>query len=144
MHGASYISFESALSYYGWIPERVDTVMSVVDGRAASYRTPAGLYVYYAQGRALFAQGMGLVQLGDRSILMATREKAVMDTVSRANLRAQQLSDEEVLAFTVEGLRIELEDLQTLSLPKLRRLGPLYRNLGPTKLTAALQRRKKT
>jgi len=37
----SYISFESALSYHGWIPERVAVVMSVIyRGRSRSFDTP--------------------------------------------------------------------------------------------------------
>ncbi len=144
MHGASYVSFESALEYYGLIPERVDTVMSVVDGRSASFSTPVGLYVYYPQGRELFAQGMGMALSDGRSFLLATREKAVTDALSRARLRAALLSPEQVLEFTVDGLRVDLEDLQALSLRTLRRLGTLYRGLGPKKLAAALQERGKT
>ncbi|MCK5689671.1 hypothetical protein KAI87_10400 [Myxococcota bacterium] len=141
IYGPSYVSFETALAYYGLIPERVDTVMSVVDGRPASFTTPVGLYEYHAQGRTLFAEGMGMVQLERRSYLIATREKALLDTLNRAHLSAAELSFAQVLDFVVEGMRVDFEDLQGLSLRKLRRLAKLYRNLAPGKLVMALQQR---
>ena len=44
----SYISFESALSYHGWIPERVATVTSALGiGRTKAFTTPFGEFVFY-------------------------------------------------------------------------------------------------
>ncbi len=44
--GPSYISLESALSYYGLIPERVYTITSVTTNSALKYRTPLGTLIY--------------------------------------------------------------------------------------------------
>lgn len=44
----SYISFESALSYYGWIPEHVTTVTSVLAcGRTKKFTTPFGEFSFH-------------------------------------------------------------------------------------------------
>src|SRR5437879_3699730 len=44
----SYISLESALSYYGWIPERVTTVTSMLAlGRTKKFITPFGEFLFY-------------------------------------------------------------------------------------------------
>ena len=43
----SYISIESALSYHGWIPERVSTVTSVLAlGRSKKFTTPFGEFAF--------------------------------------------------------------------------------------------------
>lgn len=139
IHGPSYISFETALAYYGLIPERVPTVLSVVDGRSASFATPVGLYQYHQQQRSLFALGMSMQRLETRSYLIATREKAVLDTLSRAQLKAAALSPTDVLAFALDSLRIDREMLQTLSPAKLSKMAISYRNLAPRKLAAALR-----
>ena len=36
IYAPSYVSFETALSYYGMIPERVETIMSVTDKRSSN------------------------------------------------------------------------------------------------------------
>lgn len=44
----SYISLESAFSYYGWVPERVTTVTSVLAlGRTKKFMTPFNEFIYY-------------------------------------------------------------------------------------------------
>ena len=40
IYGPSYISFETALAHYGLIPERVEQIISVVDGRPNSFSRP--------------------------------------------------------------------------------------------------------
>lgn len=46
IYGPSYISLESALSHYGWIPEAVYTVTSVCIGESKTFRTPIGVFTY--------------------------------------------------------------------------------------------------
>lgn len=86
IYGPSYISYETALSYYGFIPERVQQIISVVDGRPASFQTPCGGYLYHSQERALFSLGMGLIFLDDDPIPMAIPEKALLDTLANHKL----------------------------------------------------------
>ncbi|MCK5800572.1 MAG: hypothetical protein KAI47_25460 [Deltaproteobacteria bacterium] len=140
LHGASYISFETALAYHGMIPEQIPTVMSVVDGRPAVFDTPAGRFEYYSQALPLFALGMDLVFLGERWCPMANREKALLDTLARMRLRAASLDPAQVLAFVRDALRIEKATLRALSIRKLRRMAPLYRNWAPRHLVESLGR----
>ena len=44
--GPSYISLDSALQYYGFIPERVEAMTSVTTGRSKRFETPVGLFTY--------------------------------------------------------------------------------------------------
>lgn len=141
IHGPSYVSFETALGHYGLIPERTDTVMSVVDGRTASFSTPIGTYEFHSQSRGLFADGMTMARSDDRAWRIATREKALLDTLWRAQLRARGHSGLEILEYVVDGLRVDAEQLQALSRRRLRRLAGQYRSLAPRKLCDALRRR---
>ena len=44
--GPSYISFESALSFHGWIPEAVYTTTSASAKRGRVFKTPKGVFRY--------------------------------------------------------------------------------------------------
>ena len=46
IHGPSYVSLESALSYHSWIPEGVQAVTSVAMGRSRTFDTPVGLFSF--------------------------------------------------------------------------------------------------
>lgn len=46
VYGPSYISFESALSYHGWIPEGVRTITSATLKRSKEFETPLGVFSY--------------------------------------------------------------------------------------------------
>jgi len=143
VYSPSYVSFETALMVYGLIPERTELILSVVDGRPLEIQTPVGIYSYISQSRALFALGMDLQITPDRVLSIANREKAVLDTLARANLRTVSAHPAEILAYVIDGLRIEESALEKLSLRKLRRMAPLYRNLAPRKLVVALSERGK-
>ena len=138
LHEPSYISFETALAYYGLIPERVEQVISVVDGRPAKYLAAATRFIYHSQSRPLFALGMGLTFIDGQAIPIAIPEKAVLDTLALVGLKARGLSTSDVLEYVVGSLRIDFEDLGRLSLPKMKKMAPLYRNLAPKMLTEEL------
>lgn len=46
VHGPSYLSSETALSWHGWIPEAVHAVVSTGLGRSRDFVTPLGTYVF--------------------------------------------------------------------------------------------------
>src|SRR5689334_3569185 len=47
MVSGSYISLETALSFHGWIPEKVTVIRSVISkGRTRSFNTPVGEFEY--------------------------------------------------------------------------------------------------
>jgi hypothetical protein len=141
IYGPSYISFETALAHYGLIPEATELYISVVDGRPTEMQTPAGIYSYISQSRSLFALGRDLEITPNRALSIASREKALLDTIARANLRSASAHPKDVLEYVIDGLRIEESDLKSLALRKLKQLAPLYRNLAPRKLVTALSER---
>jgi predicted transcriptional regulator of viral defense system len=137
LHGPSYVSFETALAFYGMIPERVSTILSVVDGRPATFVTPGGVFEYRAQRRDLYAMGMTLAFVKDRSVPIANREKALLDAIARARLKTAQATDAALLAFVAQGLRIDDGSLAVLSRRKLRLMSRLYRSAAPARWVAA-------
>lgn len=75
----SYISGEYALAYYGLIPEAVFEVTSAcsVAPRRAEYQTPFGRYSYR---QIKVFKGFVEVAIGRTDVLIATPEKALLDT----------------------------------------------------------------
>ena len=55
IHGPSYISFESALSYHGWIPEAVHVISSATSKRSKEFNTNIATFSYEKIPSKIFA-----------------------------------------------------------------------------------------
>ncbi len=91
----SYVSLQSALSYYGLIPEAVFSVTAVSTRRTRTFSTPIGVFTFRKIKQELFC-GYTKVKFGDFNVLLATPEKALLDTIyithqSQESLRLQNL-----------------------------------------------------
>lgn len=100
---ASYVSLQSALSYFGLIPEVVNTITSVSTGRPERLETPLGTYEF-RHFKTEFLFGYQLVELGGQSAFVATPEKALLDLIylqpggdSNAYLKELRLQNTEKL-----------------------------------------------
>lgn len=83
IYGPSYISFESALSYWGLIPERVETVSSVTSKRNKQFNTPIGQFSYRHSNLKKYRQGVLLHKQGNGDhVFIATPEKAILDYIT--------------------------------------------------------------
>ena len=77
---ASYVSLQSALAYYGLIPEVVNITTSVSTGRPERLVTPLGIYEFrHIKTELLF--GYKMIELGGQNALVATPEKALLDLI---------------------------------------------------------------
>jgi len=107
IYGPSYVSLESALSYWGLIPEKVYETSSVTIRSSKIFRTEIGRYSYHYLGLPYYAFGIQRVMLTPKqAALVASPEKALCDkiiTTSNINLRSKK----QVLDFLLEDLRIE-------------------------------------
>lgn len=81
IYGPSYISFESALAYWGLIPEAVYSVTSASTKRAREFKTPLGEFSYTQVPVRVFIYGVERLIQGPHAILMATPLKALTDYV---------------------------------------------------------------
>lgn len=130
----SYISLQSALAYYGLIPEVVPVVTSVTTARPAQWETPLGVYAFrHIKTDLFFGYRLVDVSPGQRAFV-ATPEKALLDLTylhpggdSLAYLRELRLQNLD---------RLDLDELQRLAdragSPKLRRVAAFVAELART------------
>jgi len=113
--GPSYISLESALSYWGMIPERVVEITSVTIKTSKKYRTPLGRFTYRHIASPYYAFGIQSIALSRNQVAMvASPEKAICDKIistSGVVLR----SSAQVNSFLIEDLRIDPNWISTLN-----------------------------
>jgi hypothetical protein len=77
----SYVSLQSALAYYGLIPEYVPLTTSVTTGRPGRWDTPLGSFDFRHLSRRLFAK-YRVVDLGTKQdAFIASPEKALADLI---------------------------------------------------------------
>ena len=112
--GPSYVSLDSALSHYGFIPERVYGITSITIKNAKTFATPAGIFSYVRLHSPYYAFGIRQIQVSGRQFaLIASPEKAVCDKIiatSGTILRSKM----NVLEYLTEDLRMDIEMVRTL------------------------------
>jgi predicted transcriptional regulator of viral defense system len=117
IHGPSYISLESALSWHGWIPEAVYTLTNVSSDKSKQFNTPLGIFSYNRIPQKIFYTGVE--RLADETgnvFLMATPIKALADYVY------VHKKDWAGLTPVAESLRIEREEFESVTLNDIESL----------------------
>jgi hypothetical protein len=116
LRGPSYVSLETALSFWGMIPERVHEISSVTLKTTKSYDTPIGRFSFQHVASPYYAFGIERVQLEEQQFaLIACREKALCDKIiltSGVLLR----SISQTLDFLLEDMRMDEDLLVDLNL----------------------------
>jgi hypothetical protein len=114
LRGPSYVSLESALSYWNMIPERTYEISSVTVKTSKLYRTPVGRFSYRQLALPYFSYGIKSIQYSPKqSMLIASREKALCDKIiltPKIHLRSMKQTQD----FLIEDLRIDSEVLSSL------------------------------
>ncbi|MBS5528234.1 MAG: hypothetical protein KHX42_08790 [Prevotella sp.] len=104
----SYVSMQTALRYYGLIPEAVYTTQSMTFKVAKDYSTPIGLFCYLHISRDVYPIGLTQIKEGNAHYIMASPEKALCDLI--ANMKGVNLRyKKEALIFLEEDLRFDME-----------------------------------
>jgi predicted transcriptional regulator of viral defense system len=119
---ASYVSAQSALTFFGLIPETIYITISITAGRPERLETPLGIFEFRHIKPELL-HGYQMVDLRDQQALVATPEKALLDLVYLqpggetpeylASLRLQNLEQ-----FNIKALGTLCNNFDT---PKMRR-----------------------
>ena len=78
MYAPSYISLESALSYYGFIPEGVFKITAISTLKTQEFTTPASVFSYRSIKPELYF-GYQLVSFGSFHFKIAEPEKTILD-----------------------------------------------------------------
>ncbi|MCF6213059.1 MAG: hypothetical protein L3J45_03440 [Flavobacteriaceae bacterium] len=114
LRGPSYVSLESALSYWNMIPERAYEISSVTIKTSKLYKTPVGRFSYQQLKTPYYSYGIKNIEYSPKqTMLVASPEKALCDKVvltPKIYLRSIKQTRE----FLMEDLRIDSEILKTL------------------------------
>ena len=81
IYGPSVISLDYALSWYGLIPERVNTITSLTTGRSREFNTPLSKFTYCQLSKKRFSTGIMRQSNQSGSFLIANPLKALSDKV---------------------------------------------------------------
>ena len=134
----SYVSFETALAHHGWIPEAVHTVASITPGRkTSSYEHPIfGHFTFHPLpvDPGHFLELVERAEFTGQVALVARPVRALMDLVC---LRKQEWQG---IGWLIDGMRIELEQLRSITSADIRILRLVYRNQRAQSFLSSLAR----
>ena len=128
IYGPSYVSFETALSMYGLIPENAVAITCATCGKSKKkiYETPLGRYMYRDVPSKAFPEYTNLMSgEGGMGYLLATKEKAVCDKLY--TIRAMK-SHKAFIELLFDDLRLDRDGIMSLDIKALEDLAPLYRS----------------
>jgi hypothetical protein len=119
IYGPSYVSVETALSFYGLIPERVYEIASMTTKATKEFNTPAGTFTYTHLPLPYYAFGLNMVKLStDQRAIVASPEKALCDKiVSTSGILLR--STTQAAAYLLEDLRMDESALKGLDIEKI-------------------------
>lgn len=113
LYGPSYVSLESALSFYRLIPERVYSTRSMTQNRSKHFSTPLGNFDYVTTSPAYYKIGIRQEVVDNQyAYLIATPEKALCDMII-ATPRLRLQSVKAMQTYLEEDLRIDFQMIQT-------------------------------
>lgn len=128
IYGPSYISLETALANYGFIPERVEATTSICLGRGKSFSTPVGDFEYHNIKKSIYPFGVGLKEVFEGFFCQyAMPEKALLDFVHIKENKGIFKNQEEYFDFICDSYRLDLNAIENaVSLKKLQEFSTLY------------------
>lgn len=114
LYGPSYVSLQWALRYYGMIPERVYLMTCITTKRSLSFETPIGNFQFVQVAPAYFPIGVESMDENGVSFLMASREKALCDTILYDKFVPHQ-SVKSLITYLEEDMRLDMDVLSELN-----------------------------
>ncbi len=124
IYGPSYITGQTALSFWNMIPERVELIISMTMKRKKQFETPVGRFAYLYCPKKVFKIGIRLEDTGDRKkILIASPEKALCDIIAPQT----HISTEKEMKEFLELMRLDYSANKNLDLSLLEEIKTGYR-----------------
>lgn len=110
LYGPSYVSFESALSFHGLIPERVYVTKSAITKRRKRFNTSLGLFEYITVPEKYYSIGLQQhIIRGNYAFIIASPEKSLCDLIiTTKGLRIQ--SKKAMNIYLRENLRLNFDN----------------------------------
>jgi hypothetical protein len=108
LYGPSYVSMESALRYYGLIPEKVFTVRSATIARSRKFENSIATFQYISVNEGYYSIGINQKTIENKyTFLIASPEKALCDlivTTPRLNFQSVKA----VETYLADDLRLDM------------------------------------
>lgn len=122
----SYLSFDWTLSYYGLIPEKVAAITSASLGvrKNKTFINQFGRYEYSDIPVNAFSEGLTYLENGEYVVKIATKEKAICDSLSKWRVVNSVKALKELLFV---DKRIDEEEFCTCDFKAMMRLASLYK-----------------
>jgi hypothetical protein len=131
LYGPSYVSMESALRYYGLIPEQVRTVRSVTAGRSKTFENPLATFRYTHVDSEYYPIGISQRKADEKyTFLIASPEKALCDMIV-ATPRLYFQSVKSVGIYLEDNLRFEMEALKAMDASIIERCAGVGKKKKP-------------
>lgn len=133
IYSPSYISLQTALSWYNMIPEMISSTTSVTTRKTNKFSTPLGNFDYHRIKPELFGFGYSLENMNvygsennkNRKIMVASPQKALLDFFyinnfysSEKDMEDLRLNDTELVKFIDEKFFIYLDKYKNQALER--------------------------
>ena len=126
IYGPSYVSLNTALRYYGLIPERVYLMQSLTTKHARSFKTPVANFDYENCSAEYFPIGVRMERENDVTFLIASPEKALCDLINYSKaLNLRYMKD--VATYLEDDIRFDMDALETFDISILEACAPFSR-----------------
>lgn len=121
----SYLSFDWALSYYGLILEKVVSITSATLGNSKNktFENYFGRYEYIDIPAKAFPEGLTYLESGEYIVKIATKEKAICDSLCKWRV-VRSMKELKELLFVDK--RIDEDEFATCDFKLMKRLASLY------------------
>lgn len=136
----SYLSFDWALSFYGLIPERVVAITSasLEMRKDKTFQNRFGRYTFTDIPYRAFSEGLTYLEDGDYIVKIATKEKAICDSLCKWPVVKSVKSLKELLFV---DKRIDEIEFDSCDFKLMKRLAGLYKKTNLRLLIKLIERR---
>jgi hypothetical protein len=114
IYGPSYVSMESALRFYGLIPERVHMVQSMTTKRSRVFENSVSRFEYIACGEEYYPIGVNQKISDDYSFLIASPEKALCDLIAYTSTVRPRFINA-LRLYLEEDIRLDMEAFYSMN-----------------------------
>lgn len=140
IYGPSYISMESALRYYGLIPESVHVIRSMTTKRSRMFENTISRFEYINCNEEYYPIGVNQNISDDISFLIATPEKAISDLIAYTpSVRPRFIKS--LLSYLKEDIRLDMDAFYRMNINIFRECADVGKKKNDlTNLIKLLQR----
>lgn len=128
IYGPSYVSLETALSFYGFIPEQVLSITSICFGRGKNFSTPVGEFKYHHIKSSIYPLGVQIKEVFQQAYcLYASPEKALLDFIHIKESKGEFKNQKDFFDYIVDSYRLDLQAIErNITLKKMQIFAEQY------------------